>query len=177
MRIVRIALISLAVLYCVPLSQAADTIYMTVDGVTCSSPGKGPGDGMKVLSWQMGVEQALDIGTGSSGGGAGKATFEPLTVTRAFDECSPLLLPKLFTGTVLNTVTLTQYGTPAGGEGAPVPLMVVTLTTAAISNYTIGGDANRDPAETWTFKVGKVCIKNVTNSAQACWNFLTNSGT
>lgn len=176
MRMVRLTLFLLVVLLCVPAIHAADTIYMTVDGVTCNSPGKGPGDGMKVVSWQMGVQQVLNIG-GGGGGGAGKATFQPLTVTRAFDECSPLLLPKLFTGTVLNTVTLTQYGTSGTGDGAMVPLMVVTLTTAAISNYTIGGDANHDPAETWTFNAGKICIKNVTNGAQACWDFLTNSTT
>jgi type VI secretion system secreted protein Hcp len=175
MRTFRVTLLSLAVLFCMPIAHAQnDTINMTVSGLSCNSPGKGQGDGMKVTSWQMGFDQTLNIGSQGSGAGAGKATFQPLTVTRPFDECSPGLLPNLFTGTVLKTVTLTQYGS-SKGDNAGVPLMVVTLTTAAISNYTIGGDATHDPAEVWTFKAEKICVKNVGNNAQACWDFATNT--
>jgi type VI secretion system Hcp family effector len=172
MRLERIALLSVAVLCLVPFcsAQGHDTVFMNVNGISCNSPGAGAGDGMKITSWQMGVEQA----TGTQGGEAGKATFQPLVVTRPFDECSPLLLPAVFTGKNFSTVTLTQYG--ASHDGTPgAALMVVTLTTAAISSYAIGGDASHDPAETWTFKAEKICVKNVANNAQACWDFLTNN--
>ncbi|HTX77584.1 MAG TPA: type VI secretion system tube protein Hcp [Terracidiphilus sp.] len=172
MRIVKVALLTLVALGCMPAihAQGHDTIYMTVDGLTCNSPGKGQADGLKVTSWQMG----FTVDSGTTGGPAGKPTFVPLTVTRPFDECSPQLLPDLFTGKVLNTVTLTQYS-PSQGDTAGVALMVVTLTSAAISNYTIGGDATHDPAEVWTFKAEKICVKNVANNAQACWDFATNT--
>jgi type VI protein secretion system component Hcp len=174
MRTLGLTLLSLLVFCCMPIAHAQnDTIFMTVDGFSCNSPGKGPGDGLKVTSWQMGFANPA-LASSGTGSGAGKATFQPLTVTRPFDECSPGLLADLFKGAHLKTVTLTQYAA-SKGDAAGVPLMVVTLSTAAIANYTIGGDATHDPAEVWTFTAETVCVKNVANNAQACWDFATNS--
>jgi type VI protein secretion system component Hcp len=176
MRTLRVTLFSLVVLCCIPAVHAQeDTIYLKVSGLSCNTPGsKGTGEGLKVTSWDIGFANpsAVSIGTGTA---AGKATASGLVVVRPFDECSPELLPNLFTGKGLATVTLTQYGAGSAKAEAGSPLMVVTLTNAAISSYSIGGNATTDPAETWTFQAQTICIKNLSNNAQACWDFKTNT--
>jgi type VI protein secretion system component Hcp len=177
----RTSLLCLVALFWVSTAYAADSIFMNISGVTCSPSGNVGEPGISVLSWQWGASNPITIGSTT----VSKTNLSALTVTRTFDECSPLLLPKLFAGQKLATVTLTQYGQGTGASGGgpvgsgpnatPTPLMVVTLTNVAFSQYSIGGTSSTDPVETWSLVFGQVCIKNIANGAQACWNALQNA--
>jgi len=179
----RTCLLCLVALLWVTAAHAADSIFMNISGVTCNSSSNASEPGMSVLGWQWGASNSVTLGSGSPT--SGKTTFQAITVTRAFDECSPLLLPKLFAGQPLTTVTLTQYGQGIGTSGGgpagpgpsvtPTPLMVVTLTNVEISQYAIGGTTSTDPTETWSLVAGTVCVKNMANNAEACWNVLKNA--
>jgi type VI protein secretion system component Hcp len=150
---------------CVFQAHAADTIRLAVSGVSCTSTGTLPG--MTALSWSMGASAPVS----STGASVGKVALSALAVQRAFDECSPVLLSDFFKGTHIATVTLTQYA--ANPEGAMLPSMVVTLTGVLIESYAIGGTSTADAAETWSFSYTKVCLKNSTNGAQACYSSAT----
>src|SRR5208337_1223505 len=91
---------------CAFQAHAADTIRLTVSGISCTG-NTNTFPGMAAEAWSMGASVPTVVGTG--GGGAGKVTLSGLVVQRAFDECSPILLKDLFNGTHIATLTLTQY--------------------------------------------------------------------
>jgi type VI protein secretion system component Hcp len=150
---------------CALQAHAAGAIRLTVTGVSCTSTLSAL-PGMAAESWSMGA--SAPISTGATGVAAGKVALSALTVQRAFDECSPVLLNKFFTESHIATVVLTQYA--ASADGAPQPSMVVTLTNVIIESYAIGGVATADASETWAFSYEKVCLKNSANGVQACYS-------
>ncbi|MEO0401530.1 MAG: type VI secretion system tube protein Hcp [Pseudomonadota bacterium] len=52
----------------------------------------------EILSFEIGAENNINIGSISAGGGAGKATFKELNVTKKTDSCSCALFSKLCEG-------------------------------------------------------------------------------
>ena len=52
----------------------------------------------EILSFEIGAENNINIGSISGGGGAGKATFKELTVTKKTDTSSAELFAKLCEG-------------------------------------------------------------------------------
>ena len=52
----------------------------------------------EILSFEMGAENNINIGSISSGGGAGKATFKELTITKKTDTSSCAIFSKLCEG-------------------------------------------------------------------------------
>ena len=59
---------------------------------------------IKVSGYSSDVEQTLNIGSQSSGAGAGKIQFNPLTITKFTDAASPILFEKAASGTPFRTV-------------------------------------------------------------------------
>ena len=71
----------------------------------------------EVEDYSFDIEQTLNIGSQSSGAGAGKVTFNPFSVTRKTDRASPLLFQMACSGTPFETVVL-ALGKSAGGAAA-----------------------------------------------------------
>jgi type VI secretion system secreted protein Hcp len=74
------------------------------------------------------VEQVLNIGSSSSGAGAGKITFNPFQITRKTDRASPKLFMMCCTGEHFQVVSL--YLRRAGGMGG------ITGAATASSGFT-----------------------------------------
>jgi type VI protein secretion system component Hcp len=68
------------------------------------------------------------IGSAGGGAGAGKATIKPLVISKAPDDCTPLLFRAVFTGQHFQTATL-QVGT----NKAPV-LFTIQLKTVIVTD-------------------------------------------
>src|ERR1035437_6208018 len=72
-------------------SSGAVDYYLQIPSV----PGEATADGFKdhiaVDGFEFNVEQTLNIGSQSSGSGAGKITFNPFVVTKHYDKSSPKL--------------------------------------------------------------------------------------
>lgn len=75
----------------------------------------------EVLSFEIGAENNINIGSISSGGGAGKATFKELTVTKKTDLASCALFSNLCQGEHFKSATLDlrRSGGSAGASGKP----------------------------------------------------------
>lgn len=63
-----------------------------------------------VTLFSLEAMNSASIGSAGGGAGAGKATIKPLVLSKAPDECTPLLFKAVFTGQRFQTATL-QVGT------------------------------------------------------------------
>ena len=74
----------------------------------------------EILSFEIGAENNINIGSISSGGGAGKATFKELNVTKKTDTASCAMFNKLCEGQHFSdmTIELRRSGGAAGSSGS-----------------------------------------------------------
>ena len=72
----------------------------------------------EVASFSFDIAQTLNIGSASSGAGAGKVTFNPFSITRKVDKASPVLFHMACAGTAFESVILAlrrSGATPGSG--------------------------------------------------------------
>ena len=69
----------------------------------------------EIEDYSFDIEQMLNIGSQSSGAGAGKVTFNPFSITRNIDRSSPLLFQNACSGTPYKNVGL-GLRKSAGGQ-------------------------------------------------------------
>ncbi len=74
----------------------------------------------EILNFEIGAENTINIGSISSGGGAGRATFKPMNITKKTDSASCALFSKLCEGSHFDdmVVELRRSGGAAGKSGA-----------------------------------------------------------
>jgi type VI secretion system secreted protein Hcp len=108
-------------------------------------------DEIEVLSFSWGVANA---GVTSSGGGlgAGKATFQDLSIVHNVDKASPLLLKACATGTHLKDAIITHR--KAGKEQHEY--LVVKLNDVIITGVTHGGAGGQPFSESVSLAFAKV---------------------
>jgi len=73
----------------------------------------------EIISFEIGAENNINIGSISSGGGAGKATFKELTITKKTDTSSTELFRQLVSGNHFKdmTIDLRRSGGTSKGSG------------------------------------------------------------
>jgi type VI secretion system secreted protein Hcp len=71
----------------------------------------------EIEDFSLGVEQTLNIGSQSSGAGAGKIAFNPFSITRRVDMASPKFFEMACSGTAFKSVAL-ALAKSAGGATA-----------------------------------------------------------
>lgn len=85
-------------------------------------------DEIEVLSWSWGVSQSGSAGH-AGGGGAGKASFEELTLTHHIDKASPLLMKACATGTRIKDATITVRKAGKGQQ----EYLIITMTDLLVA--------------------------------------------
>ncbi len=82
-----------------------------------------------------------NIGSQSSGAGAGKVTFNPFSITKKIDKASPLLFRACLTGQHIKKVTLELL--PAIRKGTPqTEFLIVILENVVISRVSEAGNVH-----------------------------------
>ena len=115
---------------------------LVIDGIN------GPSTPSDVYSVKIGVSTPT-----SSGGAAGKATFEPFVILKPIDVASPKLMLACATGTHLPKATIDIFG--EGGRTAP-PILTWELTEVLVSSF--GFNTKRDePTDEVSLSYRKVC--------------------
>src|SRR4051794_30916466 len=89
-----------------PMAGAADDYFLKINGVSGDQVVGKVNDAIQVSSFDLGAENDTTIGSATSGAGAGKATFNELTVTKSVDATSPVLFQKLGQGQSLQGMEL-----------------------------------------------------------------------
>src|SRR5215207_9543030 len=82
----------LATLLAVPAAHSEEAVhaFLKIDGIKGEATNQKHVDEIELAAFKFGVLQSLVSSTGG-GGGAGKATFAPITVYKGIDSASPIL--------------------------------------------------------------------------------------
>src|SRR5580704_11619308 len=102
----------------------------------------------EIEDYSFDIEQVLNIGSQSSGAGAGKITFNPFSITRKIDRSSPILFDMACSGTAFKQVSLALRKS-AGGMQSGVIFLRFDFKLAAVKTISWSHD-DEAPKETTT---------------------------
>jgi type VI secretion system secreted protein Hcp len=129
----------------------ASDIFAKIGDIKGESVDSKHKDEIEVLSFSWGVTNPGSISPGG-GGGAGKATFQDLTIVHNIDKASPLLMKACATGTHLKEATITHR---KAGK-AQQEFLIVKMNDLIITGVAHGGTAGETGSETVSLAFDKV---------------------
>jgi len=145
----------------VQLSSGPGDISSVVQPFVDAAGFKGPHDGTCGLfeceDYSFDIEQVLNIGSQSSGAGAGKVQFNPFSITRKIDCASPIFFQNSCSGKPFKEVGLGMRKS-AGGAATGVMYLVFTFKLVAVKTVSWAHD-DEAPKETVTFEYGGLNIQ------------------
>ena len=113
-----------------------------------------------VLAWSWGASQSGSFHVGG-GGGAGRANFQDLSVTKLSDDLSPLILESVALGRVHESAILTT------------DTMVFEMRDVLVTSISMGASSNdREQTENITLNFAAYCLRK--NAAESCFNIADN---
>ncbi len=98
-------------------------------------------DEIDVLAWSWGMSQSgtMHIATG---GGAGKANVQDISITKWLDASSPNLALYCLSGVQFETATLTCR--KVGGDGEKIPYLKIVMEKVILTSVSTGGSGGED---------------------------------
>ncbi len=126
---------------------------------TFIKPGVGTKDDpslFEIEDFSFDIEQTLNIGSQSTGAGAGKVTFNPFSITRKIDKSSPTLFSMACSGTPFEEVVL-GLRKSSGGTTTGRVYLVFRFKLVAVKTISWAYD-DESPKETVTFEYGGLQI-------------------
>jgi type VI secretion system secreted protein Hcp len=110
----------------------------------------------EVEDYSFDIEQALNIGSQSSGAGAGKVVFNPFSITRKIDCSSATFFGMACSGTPFKEVGLGMRKS-AGGTVTGTMFLSFTFKLVAVKTVSWAHD-DESPKETVTFEYGGLLV-------------------
>ena len=114
-------------------------MFIKIEGIPGESTDSAHKDEIDILSWSWGMSNSSTLHDGS-GGGAGRASFQDLSLTKSVDKATPLLMQGCSTGNHYPAAMLTVR--KAGGE--PFEYLKIELTDVLITSVSTGGSGGED---------------------------------
>ena len=111
-------------------------------------------DEIEVLSFSWGVTNAEVKGPGG-GGGAGKPTFQDLSLVHNIDKASPKLMQACATGAHLKEATITRRKSGKGQQ----EFLVIKMNDVIITGVIHGGASGQAGSETVSLAFAKVDLE------------------
>ena len=127
-----------------------------------------------IRQWSDDVLQTLNIGSQSSGAGAGKIAFNPLSITRNIDVISPQLFEMSCSGTAFQFVDLLVVKR-SGGSLAQTPFLAYRFGLAAIETVA-WSEVDGVLSEVVTFEYGQLTIGYAQQNADGTYQPMTFQG-
>ena|SRR5579871_4509822 len=117
----------------------------------------------EIEDFSFDIEQTLNIGSQSSGAGAGKVTFNPFSITRKIDRASPQFFQMACSGTAFKTVILGLRKSAGGagtGDNDVSGLMFLRFDFKLVAVKTISWSYDDEsPKEEVTFEYGGLQVR------------------
>ena len=138
--------------------QGPATIVLKVDGLKCTAdPDLGDGE-TYINSWRFGANLPVKFASGS-GADASNPSVSDISISKAFNGCSPALLKELLGGKRLDRAAIT-----VSRDGKDT--LIVTLEGVWVSGFSVSGQAGEEGAvETLELAWTKIKIENKENNA------------
>jgi len=140
----------------------------------------------EILSFELGAENTINIGSISGGGGAGKATFKEFTITKKTDTASTGLFRALCTGKHFGNITidLRRSGGSETASGAMFMKFEMSLVMVQDISWS-GSDGDDICEETVIFQYGAIKVTYLPQTKggsagkpeEAMWNRVKNNAT
>ena len=127
--------------------MACDT-FLKLDQIPGESTDKAHKGEIEVLSCSWSAQSPGSIGSGTTGGGVGKAVFSDFTFTKKVDLASPKLAKVAVNGGHIANATYTIR--KAGGDGGPVDYQVYEFEKIFISGIHVSITDSGECYETLT---------------------------
>jgi type VI secretion system secreted protein Hcp len=128
----------------------ATDIFAKIGNIKGESADDKHKDEIEVLSFSWGVANSgLEIG---SGGGAGKASFQGLTIIHNIDKATPNLLQACATGTHLKDATITHRKAGKGQQ----EFLIVKMNDVIITGVVQSAPGSEAGSETVSLEFAKV---------------------
>jgi type VI secretion system secreted protein Hcp len=108
-------------------------------------------DEIEVLSFSWGVTNAGVIGSGG-GGGAGRATFQDLSIVHKIDKATPRLLEACATGGHLKDATITRRKAGKGQQ----EYLIIKMNDVIVTGVALGDSGGEAGSETVSLAFAKV---------------------
>ena len=111
----------------------------------------------EVEDYSFDIEQTLNIGSQSTGAGAGRVTFNAFSITRKIDKSSPIFFKMACAGQSFQQVGL-GLRKSAGGNAAGKFFVNFKFSLVAVKTLAWAHD-EESPKETITFEYGALLVK------------------
>ena len=118
----------------------------------------------EVEDYSFDVEQTLNIGSQSSGAGAGKITFNPFSITRKIDCSTALFFNMACSGQSFQQVGLAMRRSSGGGKYAGSCFVRFDFKLVAVKTISWAHD-DEAPKETVTFEYGALIVRYAQQNA------------
>jgi type VI secretion system secreted protein Hcp len=119
--------------------MAVDMFIKLSNDIKGESQDKTHADEIDVLAWSWGMSNSGTMHAGG-GGGAGKANFQDISITKWIDKASPVLMQFSAKGTHIDEATLTVR---KAGD-VPLEYLVITFKEILVSSVSTGGSGGED---------------------------------
>ncbi|HEY5057424.1 MAG TPA: type VI secretion system tube protein Hcp [Gaiellaceae bacterium] len=152
--------------------------FLKLDGITGEVTTAGHEGEIEVSSFSWGVSNVTNVGS-STGGGAGKASFNEFSITKTTDSASPALFLDCAAGRTIQSATLSLNHELNGGTDE---FMKVVLTDVFVTSFQEAGAEQGDdrPTEEVSFAFAKLeFVYEASPTGQVIdvsWDIQTNSG-
>jgi type VI secretion system secreted protein Hcp len=131
-------------------SNTGDLLYNQLTALQAGSV-------FEVEDYSFDIEQTLNIGSQSSGAGAGKVTFNPFSITRKIDKASPIMYEMACSGVPFQTVCLALRKSSGTGSAGSFFLRF-DFKLVAVKTISYAHD-DESPKETLTFEYGGLQVR------------------
>lgn len=143
---------------------AADSFNNDQLATKVPGPAMKPGTVFEIDDFSFDIEQVLNIGSQSSGAGAGKVTFNPFQITRKTDRASPKLFTMCCAGQHFKQVVLClrRAGGAASGSSKTSGTTFLRFDFGLVAVKTVswsGSDGDESPKEEVTFEYGALQVR------------------
>jgi type VI secretion system secreted protein Hcp len=129
----------------------ASDIFAKIGDIKGESSDAKHKDEIEVLSFSWGVANSDSIG-GGAGGGAGRATFQDLSIVHRIDKASPKLMEACARGRHLKDATITHRKAGKGQQD----YLIVKMNDVIITGVAHSGTENDAGSETVNLAFAKV---------------------
>jgi len=152
------ALLFFGALAALPRSAQADEkpIFGEISGVSCKGASDGAFPGFAVASFSFGDTNVSTIGSATGGAGAGKVTFQDISITKGLDDCTPALFEAVAKGTPSSTASLTVVQ-----KGTRLPILKIQLSHVVVTSDKFVEGAANELDEVITLAYSQITITHV----------------